>query len=88
MDGMSDACGTLQGDVVQKHGSSSVASPQGCSGAADGALSPAQTWEKWRANIGIYEWDSNISINAVKMGNINVKQPLRVNERSNSQATQ
>lgn len=35
MDGMSDASGTLQGDVVEKHGSLSVVTPQGCSGAAN-----------------------------------------------------
>lgn len=45
MDGMGDACGTLQGDVVQKHGSLSAVDPQSFKGAADGALSPAQYGE-------------------------------------------
>lgn len=42
MDGMSDARGSLQGDVVQKHGSFFVASPQGSSGAESRLLSLAQ----------------------------------------------
>lgn len=43
MDGMRDASGALQGDVVEKHGSFSVGSTQCSSGAAIGALSPAQS---------------------------------------------
>jgi len=48
MDGMSDASGTLQGDVVQKHGSLSVVFPPGSSGAAKRALSPAQNCRERR----------------------------------------
>lgn len=36
MDGMSDASGTLQGDVVEKHGSLLIVPLQGSSGAAEG----------------------------------------------------
>lgn len=41
MDGMCDASGSLQGDVVQKHGSLLHASPHASERAAD-APSPAQ----------------------------------------------
>ena len=42
MDGMGDASGALQGDVVQKHGSLLVASTKYPSGAANRALSSGQ----------------------------------------------
>lgn len=61
MDGMSDARGTLQGDVVQKHGSLSVASPHGSSGAANRALSPAQNCKGENKERGLC-MDSNISV--------------------------
>lgn len=71
MDGMSDARGPLQGDVVKKHGSLSKASPQGSSGAANGALSPAQNCGEIMENKLRNVWmDSSISVNAVNTTNV------------------
>lgn len=67
MDGMSDARGSLQGDVVQKHGSLSVASPQCSSGAANRALRPAQNYWEIKENKEIYRY---ISVNAVNTTNV------------------
>lgn len=47
MDGMSDASGTLQGDVVEKHGSLSVFTPQGYSG-AENRVKPSSKLQKQR----------------------------------------
>lgn len=71
MDGMSDARGPLQRDIVKKHGYLSEASPQGSSGAANGALNPAQNCVEIMENKLRNVWlDSSISDNAVKTTNV------------------
>lgn len=46
MDGMCDASGTLQGDIVEKHGSLPVDSLQDPWGAANSSLNLGQYWKQ------------------------------------------